>query len=145
MLRLKLGFVSMFSPNSTRRSGWLPWIFFTISFGDCWFILLGNHAILSPATFLIELWEVLVQFLVESVPLALDGPFEVGQRHFVCPPARLRLNLAWWHGTFPAWRGASARSGLEFLEKLAGPSRLISRILCVFPGSRPEPALFAFR
>ena len=59
MLRLKFGFVSMFSFLHETKGGWLPWIFFTVSFGDCWFILLGNHAITSLAASLIELWRFL--------------------------------------------------------------------------------------
>ena len=68
--------------------------------------------------------------------MALDGPFEVGLRHHVCSPARPRLDLAWWHGAFPVWCVCRVLSGV-------GSSRVISRIICVLMGSRPEPALFA--
>ena len=46
----------MFSFLHETKDGLLPLIFFTISFGDCWFILRGNHAIPSLAMSLIELW-----------------------------------------------------------------------------------------
>ena len=70
----------------------------------------------------------------ELVPLALDGPFEVCQRYFVYPPARLRLDLAWLPGSFPALLGAAAGASWDFLERFACSSCQSSRILCVFPG-----------
>ena len=59
MLRPKLGFDTIFSSHHETKGGWLPWICFTISFGDCWFILLGNQTVSFLATFLLETWRVL--------------------------------------------------------------------------------------
>ena len=59
MLRPKLGFDSMFSSHRETKGGWPLWICFTIRFGDCWFILLGNQTIRFLATFSLETWGVL--------------------------------------------------------------------------------------
>ena len=114
MSRLKLGFASMFSLLH-EKGGLLPW---TISFGD--------YAIPSLATFLTEFWRFLSgSWWRESV---------TAHSRSVSGTLRALLPLISPGGMVPSRRGASAGSYLEFVEKLAGSSRLISRTLCVFLG-----------
>ena len=58
---------------------------------------------------------------MEPVPLALYGPFVVGQWCSIYVPARLRLDLARRPGTCLALLEASAGLRWDFLERLLAP------------------------
>ena len=146
MLCPSLDFDSLFFFHHETKDGWLPWICSSISFVAWWVILPGNHAIPSLVTFLTEVLVLL----------------QVGLRGFILPHDLVPLSSLIWclarvGGCGPlavVWMVLrSPMSELDFLPcRLvftglidgvpgpAGSARLISTVLCVLLGSRPEPA-----